>query len=83
MVLGAVKDARLWRAPLRGGLRPPLTASAHRAAPDGVGTKGIPSSSIPPLADRIEGGLQGYSTLAICGLMRHVPSRSRPALTDR
>ncbi len=41
-VLGAVKDARPWRAPLRDGLRPSLTAPARRDAPKGVGTGSRP-----------------------------------------
>lgn len=36
-VLETVKNARPWRTPLRGGLRPSLTTPARRAAPESVG----------------------------------------------
>ena len=53
MVLGAVKDTRLRLAPLRGGLRPSLTAPARRARRKASGRK-APRHSDPSPPARVE-----------------------------
>jgi len=54
------------RAPLRGGLRPSLTTPARRDAPDGVGTKGVPT--LRPIGLR-PGSNKGLTGKEVAGLL--------------
>ena len=79
--LGAVKDARPWRAPLRGGLRPSLTAPARRdarTASDGVGRRrdeGRPDPSTRGLRPGSNKGLTGKEVAGLLASHGATPNR--------